>query len=54
MWRFSEKNQSEEIRKNWGRWRKNNIYYSNTVEWWVNAAKQQIRRLFTGVGAEKR
>jgi hypothetical protein len=41
----------EEISENWGRWRKNKKYCSNEVEWWVMAVKQQIRKLFKGVGS---
>lgn len=51
---LTEKYVREEIGQNWGRWRKNLKYYSNTMNWWVKAVKQQICELFTCVGSEKR
>jgi hypothetical protein len=51
---LKEKSVREEIREKWGRWRKNKKYYANTVEWWIKVVKQQIRRLFTHGGLEKR
>jgi hypothetical protein len=50
---FKEKSFREETHENWGQWRTNNKYYSNTVEWWVKAVKQQVHKLFTCVGSEK-
>jgi hypothetical protein len=51
---LKEKSFRLEIRENWGRRRKNKKYYLNTLEWWVKAVKQHIRKLSTCVGLEKR
>jgi len=44
----------EQIREHWKRWQRNKIWYDNVVDWWVKAVKQQVRKLFGRLGAEKR
>jgi hypothetical protein len=51
---LKEKSVRDEISNSWRRLKKRKKYCANTVEWWKKSVKQQIRKLFMSLGAEKR